>query len=146
VGGVPGELRSGQLEVDTWGKDVVEVVDGVGATSVTMTEDDVILGDLVEPDDVGRVVGEGAGGGAGGVAGGGAGGETGLFETPFFGGGLWLVEDASSSVLVATRGGPFWFPAGPGGPFLFASRPGAFGFAGSRTVRGSGKGGGLVGL
>jgi hypothetical protein len=137
VGGVPGELGSGWLEVDTGGKDVVEVVDGVGVTNVTMTEDNVISGDLVEPDDVGRGVGEEGAGGE-------AGGEAGLSETPGPDGGLWLVEDTSSSVLVAARGGPFWFPSGPGGPFLFPSRPGAFVFAGSRTVRGSGKGGGLV--
>ena len=86
MGGIPGKLGSGRLEVDTGGKDVVEVVGGVGAINVTM------------------------------------------------------------SVLVAAPGGPFWFPSGPGGPFLFPSRPGAVGFAGSRTVRGSGKGGGLVGL
>jgi hypothetical protein len=107
----------------------VEVVDGVGATNVTMTEDNVISGDLVEPDDVGRAVGEEE-----------------LCETPVPDGGLWLVEDASSSVLVVVAGGPFWFPSGPGGPFLLFCRPGAFGFVGSRTVRGSGKGGGLVGL
>jgi hypothetical protein len=108
----------------------VEVVGGVGATNVTMTEDNVISGDLVEPDDVGR----------------GVGGEAGLSETPVPGGRLWLVEDASSSVLVAAWGGPFWFPSGPGGPFLFPFKPGAFEFAGCRTVRGSGKGGGLMGL
>lgn len=136
MGGVPGELGSSWLEVDTGGKDVVEVVDGVGATIVTMTEDNVILGDLVEPDDVGRGVGEEEE----------AGGEAGLSETPVPDGGLWLVEGASSSVLVAAPGGPFWFPSGPGGPFLFSSRPGASEFAGSRTVRDSGKGGGLVGL
>jgi hypothetical protein len=138
VGGVPSELGSGRLEVDTGGKDIVKVVDGVGATNVTMTEDNAILGDLVEPDGVGR--------GLGGGGGGGGGGEAGLFETPVPGRGLWLVEDASSSVLVVARSGPFWFPSGPGGPFLFPSRPGAVGFAGSRTVRGSGKDGGLVGL
>lgn len=114
MGGVLGELGSGRLEVDTGGKDVVEVV---------------------EPDDVGR-----------GVGGEEAGGEAGLSETPVPDEGLWLVEDTSSSVLVAARGGPFWFPSGPGGPFLFPSRPGAFRFTGSRMVRGSGKGGGLVGL
>jgi hypothetical protein len=135
MGGVLGGLGSGRLEVDTGGKDVVDMVDEVGATNVTMTEDNVILGDLVEPDDVGR-----------GVGGEGAGGEAGLPETPAPDGGLWLVEDASSSALVAAPGGPFWFPSGPGGPFLFPSRPGAFGVGGSRTVRGSGKGGGLVGL
>jgi hypothetical protein len=135
VGGIPGKLGSGRLEVDTGGKDVVEVVGGVGAKGVTMTGDNVILGGLVEPGDVGR--------GAGGE---GAGGEVGLSETPVPDGGLWLVEGASSSVLVAAPGGPFWFPSGPGGPFLFPSRPGALGFAGPRAVRGSGKGGGLVGL
>ena len=132
---VTGELGSGRLEVDTGGNDVVEVVDGVGATNVTMTEDNVISGDLAEPDDVGRGVGEEE-----------VEGEAGLSETPVPDGGLWLVEDASSSVLVAVRGGPFWFPSGPGTPFLFPSRPGAFEFAASRTERGSGKGGGLVGL
>ena len=135
MGGIPGKLGSGRLEVDTGGKDVVEVVGGVGATGVTMTGDNVILGGLVEPGDVG-----------GGVGGEGAGGEVGLSETPVPDRGLWLVEGASSSVLVAAPGGPFWFPSGPGGPFLFPSRPGALGFAGPRTVRGSGKGGGLVSL
>jgi hypothetical protein len=103
------------------------VVGGVGATNVTMAEDNVISGDLVEPEEEAR-------------------GEAGLSESPVPDGELWLVEDVSSSVLVAALGGPFWFPAGPGGPFLFPCRPGAFGFAGSRTVRGSGKGGGFVGL
>jgi hypothetical protein len=59
---------------------------------------------------------------------------------------VWLVRDASSSVVSAAPGGPFWFPPGPGGPFLFPSRPGAFVFAGSRTARAFWKDGGFVNL
>ena len=50
--GVSDGLGSGRFEVDTGGKDIVEGVDRVGATDVTMMEDNVISGDLVEPNDV----------------------------------------------------------------------------------------------
>jgi hypothetical protein len=45
-----------------------------------------------------------------------------------------LIGDASSSVLVAATGGPFWFPFGPGGPFLLLASPGAFVFTGPRAA------------
>jgi hypothetical protein len=148
---VPGALGAGLLEVDgtrlgTDGRagteDVLKFTDGVGTTDVTMTEDGVRSGELVEVEVVIR---------AGGVAGGSveeAGGGGGLSddETPVSDGGIWMVGDARSSLLVAAPGGPFWFPSGPGGPFLFLLRPGAFVFVGARAARAFPKDGGFVSL
>jgi hypothetical protein len=95
--------------------------------NVTMMEDGIISGELVELEDVGRGperAEEEAGGGAG------------LTATLVSGGWVWLLGDTGSSAPVVALGGPFWFPSGPGGPFLFPCRPGALGFAGSRLVGG----------
>jgi hypothetical protein len=139
-------LTSGVVNDSTDGvagtEDVLKFVDGVGTTDVTMTEDDVRSGELVEVEVVMRA-GEVAGGA---VEEAGRGGGLSDDETPVSDGGVWLVGDASSSVLVAAPCGPFWFPSGPGGPFLFPSRPGAFVFAGSRAARAFWKDGGFVSL
>jgi hypothetical protein len=151
--GVPGELGAGRLKVDVkvrLGTDVVagmagvlKFVDGVGTTDVTMTEDDVRLRELVEVEVVMRA---GVAGVAGAMEEAGGGGGLSDDETPVSNGGVWMVRDASSSVLIAAPGGPFWFPSGPGGPFLFPSRPGAFVFAGSRAVRAFRNDGGFMSL
>jgi hypothetical protein len=145
---VPGTLGAGWLEVDIGGRlctncaagteGVLKFVDGVGSTDVAMTEDGVRSGELIEVEVVmraGRAIEE-----AGMV------GASSGDETPVSDRGVWLVGDASSSVLVAAPGGPFWFPSGPGGPFLFPSRPGAFVFAGSRAGRAFRKDGGILSL
>ena len=107
------------------------------------TEYGVRPGELVDVKVVPRA-GEAAGEAVEEVAGGGGGGLS--DESVVFDRGGWLVGDASSSVLVAATGGPFWFPSGPGGPFLLFASPGAFVFTGPRAASDSRKDGGFVSL
>jgi hypothetical protein len=101
-------------------ENVLKFVDG-GGTDVAMTEDNARSGELVVVEVVVRV-----GGVAGGAAAGGGRRLPGD-KTPVSDRGVWLAWDAGS-MLVASWGGPFWFPSGPGGPLLFPFGPGAFVF------------------
>jgi hypothetical protein len=105
--------REGVAETDV----LDSVVDGM-RTDVTMVEEDVRVGGTAR--------------------------EEGLSddETSVVNGRVWLVkvEDASTSVVAARVGGPFWFPEGPGGPFLFPpGSDGAFVFTASRSARAFGR-------
>lgn len=114
--------------------------DVVGA-DVTMIEDGGGVGEIV--DEVVMRAGIAAGGSVD-LAGGD--GELSDDKTTVSNGVVWLVRDTSSSVMVASLGGPFRFPPGPGGPFLFPCKPGAFVFAGSRAARPFWKYGGFESL
>lgn len=123
-------------------EEILKFVDRIGTTDVTVTEDDVRAGEILEVEVVMRV---------GGVAGeevveAGEGGGLSDNKTPISDRGVWLVVDASSSRLVTATGGPFWFPSGPGGPFLSSASPGAFVFTGPRAASDSRKDGRFVSL
>jgi hypothetical protein len=130
--------------------DVLKNVDGVESIDITTTEDGGRSGERVE---VKVITGAGgmaearevAGGAVEETGGGGAGGPS-DDESVVSDRGGWLVVDASSPVLVAATGGPFWFPFGPCGPFLFFSSPGASVFTGPRAASDSRKDRGFVSL